>query len=820
MRGSKLGRAAQAVFASLACLAGIALPVAGPAPLASATPTPGPTPSATTTSETATSEPASQPSSTADPDQPLLVRITSVGEPVLGRKSDIRVSAQVQNNTHGSLHLAQAALYSERTTSSNAEAITGFMSGDVTSMGLLATEEPDLTLEPGQTTNVNFVVSRNLVHWGSNGVWGPRGIQVSAVAGDAQGWDRSMLVVDADHDLERAKANVVVPLTAQGHQATELPTLKDTIRAAVAARGQDKPTEVPPAASAQAEGSTTTPSAGQDSAAAGPNGQAAAGQNGQDSATQNGQAPTLFELSGPSDPVAEALTAPAQIEALQKLGRPGVTAAVDPALRESAQFSEALAGFTQNSGASVAYLPGGDVDIASIAHSTAGYQILEQGIAYAQAAAESDIAGTADIAFLARGADQSSLRAARTAGYSTAVISSADASSAGWVTPGAAVRIPLENTATSGSGGAPGAGSAATSPTTPDEASALIADDALSSAVVGKLPALRATEDDEAEAALDALDSRQVTLAFSALRSRERPAADRSQLLRFDRAWTAPAQLSAGEVGANIDALMAAPWISASSLDGLRATQTDYTAQLRENNPLPGEAIRQQLTGAETSLTKISSIARITSAPSLLINPATQRALLASSVGLREHPELRESLLADLSQTASSFEGAVSIQPSSPINVISENTELPVHVRNDLPMPIGVVIRVSAPDYRIRPEPEVAATIPASTTSTVSVPIRASGSGNIEILARVTDPPGSLVSRPQSIHVRVRAGWETTATTAAAIVFGLILVLGLVRSVRRGRRSKTVGPREHMTNIQADRQRRRLRRDRGPAPRH
>ncbi|WP_141670079.1 DUF6049 family protein [Actinobaculum suis] len=310
---------------------------------------------------------------------------------------------------------------------------------------------------------------------------------------------------------------------------------------------------------------------------------------------------------------------------------------------------------------------------------------------------------------------------------------------------------------------------------------------------------------------LDEVDSRQVTLALSAQSYLEKPDSSRSQLLAVDRAWldAGAGYANAETVRKNADALLTAPWITASSPAQLNAATERTTANMAEKNIAAGEANPRELRSAAESMQDISSVARITSTPSMITNPSWDRAMLSAGASLRARPDVRADLVAGLEETANWLQDAVSIQASSTINVISETTELPVHVRNDLPMPIGVVVRLSAPDYRIVPKEEVAATIPAASTTTVSVPIRASGSGNIVLSAVVTDPPGQVTSAVQTIRVRVRAGWETAGTTIAAIIFGLVLITGLVRSVHRGRRSRAVAPGEHMQNVKQDRQRRR-----------
>jgi hypothetical protein len=71
----------------------------------------------------------------------------------------------------------------------------------------------------------------------------------------------------------------------------------------------------------------------------------------------------------------------------------------------------------------------------------------------------------------------------------------------------------------------------------------------------------------------------------------------------------------------------------------------------------------------------------------------------------------------------------------------------------------------------------------------VHVPVRAIGSGDVDLQVEVLAPSGAVVAGPTSFSVRVRAGWETAGTAVVAAAIALLFIGGIWRTVRRGRSS-------------------------------
>ncbi|MEL0657471.1 DUF6049 family protein, partial [Pseudoalteromonas issachenkonii] len=68
---------------------------------------------------------------------------------------------------------------------------------------------------------------------------------------------------------------------------------------------------------------------------------------------------------------------------------------------------------------------------------------------------------------------------------------------------------------------------------------------------------------------------------------------------------------------------------------------------------------------------------------------------------------------------------AVSAKPSSTVNVISQETEIPLDISNSLPVPVTVTVALETKDQRLKMTKAVTATLSAHNTTKVRVPVKA-----------------------------------------------------------------------------------------------
>lgn len=689
----------------------------------------------------------------------LTVTVTSVGDALLQPDQDLSVTATVHNGSGDPVTLSSATLEAQPRVPSNRTALLRFLADGRTQLATVAQQTSDRKVPAGKSVTLSFTVPRADLRWSTQS-WGPHGIQVTVLADGTAVSDRSM-VVAAPTSVTPTRAGVVVPVVPS---AAELSALPGTW--------------------------------------AGVN-QAAEGE-----ARSGEPASRLTDL-------------------LSTLTQPGVTAAVDPLFTATtatsgsgktarngrstdaySPYRAALAAFATSDANEVLYLPAGDADAAALTHAGNG-TLLTSATAIAATAAQS-IPGRADVALLPQNADAATVSAAAQAG-ATAVIIGANQGTYTqnmWWTPDAhslvngtadsGTTTGEAATGTANSTTTPAAGSTASTPAASTSTNALVADPQMSAALAGQLTA------DGTKVTLSALDARQMVLALSASAYLERPNDQRAQLLTVDRpdqrVWGADAPASAGadsalsaeSMSATIAALMSAPWIQPSTVSELLDSEATSELTLPATSTQSGEATATEQQSVANAHAGVAAMASILADPAVITGPNDASLYRTLATTLRDATATRGKLRNAVVVEGRRLTSAVSVRPSSPINVIAENTELPVHVRNLLPMPVTVNVTLTAPDLRIDPQDSVTLTVPPASTLSASVPIRAAGSGNLTVRGSVSNSSGEQLGSSQEITVRVRSTWESTGMLVGAVIVAGVLVFGVVQSMRKGRRSQSV----------------------------
>lgn len=317
----------------------------------------------------------------------------------------------------------------------------------------------------------------------------------------------------------------------------------------------------------------------------------------------------------------------------------------------------------------------------------------------------------------------------------------------------------------------------------PEETSAIATNSTMSSALAGQF-----TVGDFPLLALDPIDSRQVAVALSAVHHRQRPNDPRPVVVVVQR--------DAGESarGATL-AVLDTPWVDATSLTQIEEGELSPVERrfIEPDATLQGAISGADLQRIDQGLSEFEQLAAIFEDGNELTAMAADRANRLLSVAWRSDPSGRNSHITGLAPTEDQ-RTAITINTSSTINMISESSALPIQVTNAFTEPVNVVVHLDTPDIRlVAPEP-VAVRLAASTTSTVSVPVEARGSGNVDVEVFVTNEAGNLVGTPDTLHVRVRADWENVGTVIIAGVVAAVFLIGLIHSIRDGRRSDPIEP--------------------------
>ncbi|MFS0853478.1 DUF6049 family protein [Microbacterium sp. 179-I 3D4 NHS] len=220
-------------------------------------------------------------------------------------------------------------------------------------------------------------------------------------------------------------------------------------------------------------------------------------------------------------------------------------------------------------------------------------------------------------------------------------------------------------------------------------------------------------------------------------------------------------------------------------LSSVRASAPTAAAlRVVDPNPERVQALESMLVDEGT----LASFATILDDPQVLLSRERIRVLREIGVGATD-AAFAEGVLTHRENTRMTL-GAVSIPPSSTIQLLSANADLPFSIRNDLPWPVTLRLTVAPTDPRLEVEESTDVVVQAATTARVKVPVSARvGSGELDLRLNIYSPSGVLIDGPQTVPVAVRAEWETIGL----VVFGSLAVLliagGVVRTVLRRRRS-------------------------------
>lgn len=167
------------------------------------------------------------------------------------------------------------------------------------------------------------------------------------------------------------------------------------------------------------------------------------------------------------------------------------------------------------------------------------------------------------------------------------------------------------------------------------------------------------------------------------------------------------------------------------------------------------------------------------------------RGIQLLSTQLRAASAERREALRDFEKVTSTITRGLIVEPSSTLNVIAQDVQLPVHVKNTLPFPVSVRVVLQPSDDRIRVTGPFALTVAPSSTSTARIPVEASGFSDVLVRIRVQNAAGHDLAPVEKVKVRVRANVENIGTAIVVGAIALIFVVGVVKSSKRKQRSRS-----------------------------
>lgn len=729
----------------------------------------------------------------------LTVEVDKINPEVISPGSDITVEGTITNTSTETLSGFDVRVSLQSRSQSSVEMLKDWLVFDDSSYSYVAhTEQLNHSLAAGASMRFSLNIRASQLPSAAGNNWGARGMEVTVTSGELVSSDRAIAVWSPNTQVQPTKVTAVIPLTASAMQMRELLALQSgaaftpsqsdgfspnacitgdkvdlklattqmrtrTIEILNAANSQTivavdpyllsalgataaavnkkvaEPATANPTASAPAseaaptEGSSATPGA-------------STGTSGGASATPGISATPSAKPSAPATPTQSATQDAKAVEA-----------------RQVAALNQALAGALKRGG--IIALPPMDADLVALSHVSTGAAQIREAINQSKAMVGSDqlLSGArADVAISASlELDQTYLDSVK--GQVNTVISPPDA-----LYPAEDLDYIPDSTANL------------------NGQRVLIPDQTLSESVSGVLTTYEGFLGN-----LTDFDARQLARGTTAVITRQRPDQVRHVLLVVER--DSVSNMDVKDLNDRLAAINNS-WSTPAPLTELEQLATtkanDGTEIAREEVPVsstdPYRINEQELAEASKTVSTTQDMVSVYNEPAKIAGSTLRLTEVATSSAWRQGKFMvviddvgcRNKLIGTMLRTL----------PSSTINLIDSSAHLPVRVSNDTSQPAKVTIHLRPSRSLLRSKGDTTAVIPANSQTTVMVPVNAVGSGDIDVKVSMKNALGQPVGSSSTVHMRVRANWESWFTWGLGSVFSVLMVAGIFRTIRRGRR--------------------------------
>ena len=822
--GSRLRSRAMVTFAALLGLAGlvtwplIALPTAQakPAPgalSAEVAPVAPAGPSATTVSSALPASASRSGRTTGASIQnteaaakQVTLSIDTMTPEVLHSDQDLTLTGTITNGTGQAVSGVDLVTRVQRSTDVTSESLTKWLTGtDESGLSDPVTIPLGRDLQPGETTQFSITVPADELPLTSADRWGPRGIAVTLESqGTSVAQDRSILVWESGASVTPVRLTTFIPVTASveemavlagPHTSQRAKTLTSVHRRVLGLLGMAGDNVVMAVDPALVEALGVTSADLEKAARNGhsqpstPDGTPQAPQ-GDDSSGSSSASP-----SASADPSAPAAESSSPTPSSPSTASPSASATAPSSggktSNDVAQLSAAL--MRAIGTGNLVALPWGDSDTAALAHLQRA-DLIETATQRTQESAIVKAGAPASMSWLASSVMDSAT--VNTLPQSTSTI----------ITSPDSLPVTDELTYTPSGLGALG------------DRAVLIPEQSLSEALAGE-PSSKTSNDTSDEASQDGasdqarqassssqttqaaeLDTRQLLRGNSAILTRQAPGLERDIVVAMPRQAASTVDPSA--LKARVAALRSTSWTQSQSLSGLEErarTEVEAveagTSGIERSEPSDdnvtddNELTTATLAAAGGTASRLQSVASVLSDPAALLGEYTNLEAVVSSATWRAKPATCRAQVPAAEAAGTGVTSSLAAVPSSTINLISSEAQLPVRITSSLAQDVTVQVYLTSDNKRLQVPRTTTVTVPAHQQAKVTVPIQAVGSGDVGLTVQVLAADGTTVGTPTTVNMRVRADWESRGTGVIVGVLVSIVVIGTVRTVRRGRRT-------------------------------
>ena len=247
-----------------------------------------------------------------------------------------------------------------------------------------------------------------------------------------------------------------------------------------------------------------------------------------------------------------------------------------------------------------------------------------------------------------------------------------------------------------------------------------------------------------------------------------------------------------------LDALLNAPWFSPTTLTETLATSPREDLALEQVVGSATDIAPTVVADAARALTGLRVLGAATTTPETFGRDESLALMHALSFDHRSDPEARAAEIASALAAIETVRAKLGLPDGSSFNLLGNGGNIPVSIRNDLDVDVTVTVIVTSRSPILRIDDAPTATILARSTAQVLVPVTAVASGNVEVNIDLKNPDGESLTSVTTVSLRVRAAWGAVFTTTVAAGAALLLIAGVFRTVRRGRRTPEPTPEQQI----------------------
>ena len=716
----------------------------------------------------------------------LTVEVDQINPEVISPGSDITVEGTITNTSTETLSGFDVRVSLQSRSQSSVELLKDWLVFDDSSYSYVAhTEQLNHSLAAGASMHFSLNIRASQLPSAAGNNWGARGMEVTVTSGELVSSDRAIAVWSPNTQVQPTKITAVIPLTASAMQMRELLALQSGAAFTPSQSDGFSPNACITGDKVDLKLATTQMRTRTIEILHAANSQTIVAVDPYLLSALGATAAAVNQKTADATPSATAsptASAPATASANTDNSTPSATASATPSAsatptptQSSTQnakaveaqqveaLNRALAGALKRGG--IIALPPMDADLVALSHVSTGASQIREAINQSKAMVGKDqlLSGArADVAISSSlELDQTYLDAVK--GQVNTVIS-----------PPAAL-YPAEDL-----------------DYIPDSTAflnnqrVLIPDQTLSESVSGVLTTYEGFLGN-----LTDFDARQLARGTTAVITRQRPDQVRHILLLVER--NSASNMDVKDLNDRLSAInnswsTPAPLTELEQLASTKAS--DGTEIEREALPVsstdPYRISEQELATASKTVSTTQNMVSIYNEPAKIAGSTLRLTEVATSSAWRQGKFMV--VIDDVGCRNKIIGNMLRTLPSSTINLIDSSAHLPVRVSNDTSQPAKVTIHLRPSRSLLRSKGDTTAVIPANSQTTVMVPVNAVGSGDIDVKVSMKNALGQPVGSSSTVHMRVRANWESWFTWGLGSVFSVLMVAGIVRTVHRGRR--------------------------------